>query len=402
MSLIGVDPQPFLNTSAQKPSTSRAKKRKVARNNNYDYNIPVSNNFDVISVNSDDEDEDETDIVATTQKTAKKFLPPPIVVYSYIQNHVNSLNEIKKKLTDDILVKYRGNRIILQTKNNSDYSKLKDIIQQAKLEFHTYTPTENKDHKLVIKNLPPTITTDEIKSDLTTKNILVKSVSQMSKKNSENKVIPLPLFIVTIDNKTAFKDIINTKIVCYCLISWERYRSKNGITQCYKCQAFDHIAINCYKTQKCLICAGPHNKNDCPVKEKDNFKCANCDKKHLANDKTCERYINRLAKRSSDSLPRQLTNEFTIHHRDFPHLHPTTSVAEPQQPIIWPNARTTNTNNEQSSFSELIPMVKSLFNNLNISNIIQKIKVALIKLAAAPDSASKLCVLLEIVMDIFG
>lgn len=239
MSLKGIDPKSY--------TTIGQKRRKV--NSDGQYNIPVSNNYEILSDISEDEAM-STSEPALTANSSKKKSPPPIVLYSFIKDHVSSLNDIKKQLSEDILVKYRGNRIILQTKNIDDYKKLKNIIEKAKLEFHTYTPREDKDHKLVIKNLPPSITINEIKEDLLSKNIIVKNVSQMAKKANDNKVTPLPLFIVTVSNQTAFKDIINTKIVCYCVVNWERYKSKNGITQCYKCQAFDHIAQNCFKKNK--------------------------------------------------------------------------------------------------------------------------------------------------------
>lgn len=160
------------------------------------------------------------------------------------------------------------------------------------------------------------------------------------------------------------------------------------------------------KKTKCLICAEEHKKDECPHKENVNqniYKCANCGNNHLANDKTCQKYLNRLARRTgSPPTTQPRSADYTLQARDFPRINPTVSDVEPQTSSTWPNHNPANTNNDNTSFSELIPMIKTLFNFINISKIMQSIKSALIKLKNAPDNGTKLCVILEIVMELFG
>ena len=52
----------------------------------------------------------------------------------------------------------------------------------SKAEFHTYTPIENKKPKIVLKGLPPNISSDEILSSLILQNVSVLKVSQYTKK----------------------------------------------------------------------------------------------------------------------------------------------------------------------------------------------------------------------------
>ena len=55
--------------------------------------------------------------------------------------------------------------------------------------------------------------------------------------------------------------------------------------QCYKCQRLGHTAGSCNSTQnKCMICAGPHDKAQCNSKK---HKCANCGQQHTANSREC-------------------------------------------------------------------------------------------------------------------
>ena len=43
----------------------------------------------------------------------------------------------------------------------------------------------------------------------------------------------------------------------------ESYRTTPPVTQCYKCQGFNHIAKDCKNDRKCVRCAGAHKSTDC-------------------------------------------------------------------------------------------------------------------------------------------
>lgn len=397
MALVGIDTKPFIIPN----KNNKRKRTKVVKNpDSNEYNVDVRNSFDVLS----DSDTDTADEIVSEPKQ-KIALPPPFVVYNYIQDHVSSVNKIRAKLTDDIAIKYKGNRIILQTYNKEDYSTVKQIITDSKMEYHTYTPKEDKDHKLVLKNLPPSISVDEIKTDLINKNIEVKSVIQITKKMSDNTIKPLPLYIVTVSNKIKIKDVYNIKKVCFCVISWEKYKSKFGITQCYKCQSFNHIAVNCYKKPKCVICAGSHLKADCDVTNSKDFKCANCSGNHLANSKDCSFYVRRLNDRQTKSNSQTLKNlankqVFNLRDEDFPSVSKNPSVQVPT--VNWPSTSSTTTSTGQESLSDVVTLVKTFLQNINMKQIIENLKKFLIKIANSKDNISKLGLIIEFIVDLLG
>lgn len=47
---------------------------------------------------------------------------PPIVMHSFVNNHMETLNNIKKELKDDFNIIGKRNRIIIKTKNIDDYN----------------------------------------------------------------------------------------------------------------------------------------------------------------------------------------------------------------------------------------------------------------------------------------
>lgn len=420
--ITGVNPSKYIISDEQKPGTSgikdnrrKNKKRKIATSDlSQKYNVPITQYYESISSDSDDEDEiEEVEVTDSNipEETIKTSKPPPIVLYSFLNEHSRSINNIKKELTANITIKNLGNRLLLHTENKHDYNKIKEIISKANMEFHTYTPKEEQEIKLVIKNLPPNITCDEIKEDLIQKNVPVIKIVQMTKKVNENHSTPLPLYVVIISNKMKVKDIIEIKHVCHCIIQWERYKNKNRVVQCYKCQSFDHIARNCYKNPKCSICAGPHETNSCD--NKDNLKCTNCQNPHAANDKQCPTYIKRLTRKvikeqkakDKTEEKKQRKNEFVYEQKEFPQMRNREQDIQVNNENRQPTSPTTRPQTTkgpgQESISDMFKSIKSLFESFNISRIIQKIKATVTLMQLAPDNMTKISVLFDALIDFF-
>ncbi|KAF2351383.1 Zinc finger CCHC-type [Trinorchestia longiramus] len=56
--------------------------------------------------------------------------------------------------------------------------------------------------------------------------------------------------------------------------------------RCYRCQRLGHVAVNCNSPLCCLVCSGPHTKNECTA-EPGQEKCANCHQTHIVSSKEC-------------------------------------------------------------------------------------------------------------------
>jgi hypothetical protein len=63
-----------------------------------------------------------------------------------------------------------------------------------------------------------------------------------------------------------------------------KYQALKPLLQCYKCQAYGHVASACKGTEKCRHCGGEHSGKDCESLDK---KCANCAGSHSASDFHC-------------------------------------------------------------------------------------------------------------------
>lgn len=117
----------------------------------------------------------------------KKVKLPTIVVYTYIKNHLDTLNNILKDLEKGISINVKRNRIMMYTKTLNDYNKLLEKIKAALIQFHTYTVQDQKPLTSILKGLAPNITEEEVKEDLKSQGFINTVVKQFTSKLETEK-----------------------------------------------------------------------------------------------------------------------------------------------------------------------------------------------------------------------
>jgi hypothetical protein len=110
------------------------------------------------------------EVGAQTQPPVHQARIPPIVIYSYLNNHSATLKQVNDKLSTPVDVKSKTDRLLLYTKSSQDYTCniLLTEILTAKLAYHTYTLPENTQPRLVIKGIPPNVQEEDIREELAT------------------------------------------------------------------------------------------------------------------------------------------------------------------------------------------------------------------------------------------
>ena len=134
------------------------------------------------------------------------------------------------------------------------------------------------------------------------------------------------------------------------------------MTQCYKCQGFNHIAKDCKNAQKCLRCAGAHKSIECPDKNKDSLKlkCSNCNGEHVASSKECPKFKEQIKVQADKAKARQekLQNNLVV------------------RGITFSNMVQNKTGKVQSVLAEKIQNNKKE-TELELGNIVQKLETKL-------------------------
>ena len=172
-----------------------------------------------------------------------------------------------------------------------------------------------KNHKVVAIGVHQTISEDDIKTELAKSNIKINKVQRL-KFNGQ----PTRKVIIQFENEQDMKIALYSGIYFGC----ESFRTAPQVTQCYKCQGFNHIAKDCKNAQKCLRCAGAHKSIECPDKNKDSLKlkCSNCNGEHVASSKECPKFKEQIKVQADKAKARQekLQNNLVVRGITFSNM----------------------------------------------------------------------------------
>lgn len=116
--------------------------------------VPISNRFE----NLETEDHPETD-PSTNEKLTK---PPPIFV-----DKVNNVQPLIKLLNDHVNNNYeikvlRNNQVKILPRTSEAYTTIVKQLELKETEFYTYKPKQERDFKVILKNLHSSMDTSEI------------------------------------------------------------------------------------------------------------------------------------------------------------------------------------------------------------------------------------------------
>ena len=147
-----------------------------------------------------------------------------------------------------------------------------------------------KDKILVFKGVSNNITIEDFKQLLDFNKITHAEAERMKSKRTGKD---LPFIKIKSDDPKQAEALILGGLICQktgIIFKVEKFRITPSIHQCFKCQGFGHKAQNCTKTQRCVVCGEAHSHKDCPNRNKNTPKCANCRGPHVANYRGCPAY----------------------------------------------------------------------------------------------------------------
>jgi PAX-interacting protein 1 len=169
------------------------------------------------------------------------------------------------------------------------YKRLLDFLRKEKLIAHTFRPKSDRDYRVVLRSIHPSVPQEEIKEAIEQLGHKVRSISNI--KHRETKK-PLPLFFINLEPKENNKDIYDTKYLhlLNARVTFEPPRKKREIPQCMRCQQYGHTKTYCMRPYRCVKCGEEHATTACKKSKDEKAKCALCLEEHPANYKGCEVY----------------------------------------------------------------------------------------------------------------
>lgn len=284
------------NPNYTHPGTTRTTKTlpkplAITTSNRYEGRANVPQDMEVVPPQPHPEPEE----VVPKQPAGKK--PPPIVIHGKFNDHKKLNTFLSSKLRDRYFWKHSNASTSLQVMNRADWDQVNKFFEEGHIEFHTYTPKDEKTHAFILKGLYHDVEVDDIKEELTVDHqIEVKQLYTL-------KGTRHPLYMLVTNNKMTLKEL-QTKVryVDHTSISWERHVNSKSIIQCHRCQQWGHATSNCRASPNCLKCADNHFTNQCPKTRDVPAKCVNCGEPHPANSIEC-----RVYKRKMEDIERRST-----------------------------------------------------------------------------------------------
>lgn len=223
------------------------------------------------------------------EKNKEPPRPPPIIIDGIIENFTKLKEELLSKYPKgDVSLKMgtgRIKKIQILTKNKTQHEQILEYCRQQLLSGHTYRPKDTREFEVVIRGLPRTIETSEIKEELEIHNITTKHISSIWKGGK-----PMNAFKVRLEDTPPNQKIWDTRQLCYHAVHIEEPYAK-GFAICTACSQYGHTEKYCLPGEAmiCPACSGPHPLRACPNKETP--VCARCKETgHAATFRGCEKY----------------------------------------------------------------------------------------------------------------
>lgn len=185
-----------------------------------------------------------------------------------------------------------------------DYQMTKNLLELHTIKFYSYTPRALRPYNVVVKGLSGDYEEEDVRGHFSYLKLQVEL----------NKVthIGADRWLLQLGRKSDLEGLYRVKYFLHCRVYMTKYK-KSGITQCFNCQRFGHVAVNCKMTFRCVKCASTHTPGKCAIlsleeeaenpdvvrPERPPIKCVNCNAVgHSAGSLQCPKRLAILKRRS--------------------------------------------------------------------------------------------------------
>lgn len=344
----------------------------------------------------------------TQPKSVKVAKPPPIVLDHVIQDIITFNKECQSVITTPMSFRTLRGHTWVYTDNLTDHKALKTYLFSSGLQGYSFTPTEEKTQKVVLKG-SPYFSDKMIRDALAEHQIAATSISNLRTKSGSNS----SSFLLHLPASTNCQNLLKIKSIEHVMVRWEPYAQRLSRNQCFRCQSFGHGSSNCHLAPRCVKCLDSHLTKDCPRKTRDEMvKCCNCGGSHAANYKDCptyktytERVSTKTQRFNIHTNPNNTTP--TLNNTYFPALPPTQnywhsaphtrpSAPTPTTPPLTQTPPTPSNNINLDDFGSLMNEVAELNQIFNLDRMFAMIRDLKSSLSGVTDPFSQLRILHQI------
>ena len=248
--------------------------------------IKLNNAFEQLSDDANDVTEMESAPSTAPNAENTKIIKPPPIFMKMSNNFVSLIDSLQNQLNSVLKKRVSGDLLQIHPSDPIQYNAILNFLNLNKIEFFSSQPKNERPKKVLLKGIPKTFSTLDVKNALTQLNFEIHRVSQL--RNYKTKE-PYPCYLVDIMPTGNYLDIFKLDNFFGYIIKSVPYKSR-GPKQCYNCQRYSHSSDNCHFEPRCNKCAGNHHFSSCTLPKdnnRDHIKCINCRDNHVANWKGC-------------------------------------------------------------------------------------------------------------------
>lgn len=259
------------------------------------------------------EENKETHEFGENDKINRNNRTPPIDIWT--ENQLATQLVITRNIPKHSCVfsKINKTKMRIIPRTSDVRTKVLDYLNTQQIKYNTYTPADEKMQNILLKgteiNSSAVIEETLIRNGITPHRIQRLETGYMRKNNIKSNIWQIVLL-----PKTDMKEVTKIRYIAEWSVKWEIMR-KPPITQCRRCQRFNHSASNCTLQYRCVKCPETHKPGDCPLDKSNNKTkpyCVNCKGEHTANNaKMCPTFQKEIKIRETkkDTSAKKKTNQ---------------------------------------------------------------------------------------------
>ncbi|GFR12221.1 nucleic-acid-binding protein from transposon X-element [Trichonephila clavata] len=227
---------------------------------------------------------EQTDDPPPRASTPKQYIrPPPPITIDNVDQSGQFLKKLQELSNSKLSGRMVGKSLRVYPETPAAYKKIRNYLDDNKMQAFTYQLKEDKEFKVVLRGMPADMSPQEIMDDLLVLGISPSYCHVMTNRKTH---LPMPLFLVSLPSNEDNRNIYNISEVCSVKVTVEVLNKKPGPAQCYRCQGFFHNSRYC---SRCLKCGKPHLTRDCKKTLSEDPTCCNCQETFLKRSHTFNR-----------------------------------------------------------------------------------------------------------------
>uniref|UniRef100_A0A1B6LDV0 Pre-C2HC domain-containing protein n=1 Tax=Graphocephala atropunctata TaxID=36148 RepID=A0A1B6LDV0_9HEMI len=139
------------------------------------------------------------------ENESQKPVKPPHIFIHDVNNHQEIVKDVQNLISSDFSTELKGTALKINLIVIDDFRKLTKFYDESNVEYRTLQTKVDRKLEVVTKNVPCSLTPEEVKAELISQNYSVLTVGRLFNKDKT----PYPICAVSLENNESGKYIFH-------------------------------------------------------------------------------------------------------------------------------------------------------------------------------------------------